>query len=57
MTLENNSKMEKPLVIYKTQGPNFIIPPGYIVPKSTTTITTIPLKDGNNKNPHATSSK
>lgn len=38
-------------------GPEFIIPPGYIAPESTTTTTSVPLKDASKKNPLAASSK
>lgn len=39
MTSENDSEMERHSAARKTQGPQFIIPPGYILPESTTTTT------------------
>lgn len=57
VTSENNSKMKKHSAIYKIQGSDFIIPPGYIAAKLTTTTTLMPLKDDSIKNLQAISSK
>lgn len=57
MILRNYFEMEKHSVIRKTYSPDFIIPLRYIASESTTTTTTMPLKNGNNKNSQAILSK
>lgn len=50
MTLKNNLKIKKYLIICKIQDLQFIILLKYIVPEFITTITFILLKDINDKN-------
>lgn len=49
MTLENDSEMERHQAARKTEDPQFIIPPGYILPETTTI--SVPLNDANTRPP------
>lgn len=47
MTSENDSEVERHSTARKTKGPQFTIPPGYVLPESTTTTTSVSLNDIN----------
>lgn len=47
MTSANDSEVERYSAARQKKGPQFTIPPGYVLPESKTTTTSVPLNDIN----------